>query len=92
MAAVAGAFENISGTDSALPLFLRPNKSKVRAALVAPGKSLLFLTSLTFMLDGSHISARELRSSTAPIDLDIGVEKGYDQWEADLRMPAKFGD
>ncbi len=31
------------------------------------------------------------RSSTAPIDLDIGVEKDYEQWEAGVRVSAKFG-
>ncbi len=32
------------------------------------------------------------RSSTAPIDLDIGVEKDYEQWEAGIRVSAKLGD
>ncbi len=32
------------------------------------------------------------RSSTAPIDLDIGVEKDYEQWEAGVRVSAKLGD
>ncbi len=32
------------------------------------------------------------RSSTAPIDLDIGVEKDYEQWEAGVRLSARFGD
>ncbi|MEM7352815.1 MAG: hypothetical protein AAF657_18615 [Acidobacteriota bacterium] len=31
------------------------------------------------------------RSSSAPIDLDIGVEKDFDQWEAGLRLTARFG-
>ena len=31
------------------------------------------------------------RSSTAPIDLDIGVEKDYDQYEVGVRISAGFG-
>ncbi len=34
---------------------------------------------------------RLARSSTASIDLDIGVEKDYDQWQAGVRVSAKFG-
>ena len=35
--------------------------------------------------------ARE-RSSTALVDLDIGVEKDYEQFEAGLRLSTRFGD
>ncbi len=32
------------------------------------------------------------RSSSAPVDIDVGVEKDYDQFETGLRLSARFGD
>ncbi|MEM8995045.1 MAG: hypothetical protein AAGF23_09675 [Acidobacteriota bacterium] len=31
------------------------------------------------------------RSSTAPVNLDIGIERDYDQWEAGFRVTARYG-
>ncbi|MEM8932127.1 MAG: hypothetical protein AAGE94_13185 [Acidobacteriota bacterium] len=31
------------------------------------------------------------RSSSAPVNLDIGVEKDYEQWEAGVRITARYG-
>ncbi|MEO1366661.1 MAG: hypothetical protein AAFX50_05760 [Acidobacteriota bacterium] len=31
------------------------------------------------------------RSSTAPVNLDIGIERDYEQWEAGFRITARYG-